>query len=167
MRASGTLARLAAGLKAAEDAAGPNLLDQLIKAEQRAAALLKDLQRQGSPANQAMARAETKQFGGELGSLTRKDGELAAAANQLSKSQKSTSFNAQRPDAEPPSPGSPQFATSPTNLVDALREVDVILQRRIQQAIVSGTMQQAVGAVPPEYTDMVDDYYRTLSEDIE
>jgi hypothetical protein len=30
-----------------------------------------------------------------------------------------------------------------------------------------GVMQQAVGAVPPEYSEMVDDYYRTLSEDIE
>jgi len=31
----------------------------------------------------------------------------------------------------------------------------------------SGTLQQASGAVPPQYTEMVEEYYRVLSEDIE
>ena len=41
------------------------------------------------------------------------------------------------------------------------------LQRRIQEAILSGAFQQTDGNVPPEYVDMVEEYYRTLSEDIE
>ncbi len=166
-RASAALSRLADGLRQARDAAGPNRLEQLTKAEKQAAAILKDLQREGSTATQAMARSEARQFADELRSLSKNDAELAAASRNLNASRPGTSSNTERSEATTSTPDSGQFATPPTSLVDSLREVDVILQRRIQQAIVNGTIQQGVGAVPPEYSDMVDDYYRTLSEDIE
>ena len=45
--------------------------------------------------------------------------------------------------------------------------MDAVLQRRIQEAVISGVMQQSDGSVPPEYVDMVEEYYRVLSEDVE
>ncbi|MEZ6114562.1 MAG: hypothetical protein R3C99_26650 [Pirellulaceae bacterium] len=36
-----------------------------------------------------------------------------------------------------------------------------------QEAILNGSLQQADEAVPPPYKDMIESYYRALSEDIE
>ena len=55
--AAGMLKRFAAGIKKVQQAMGPARLDQLTKAEQQAAALLKDLRRAGSPAERAMVQA--------------------------------------------------------------------------------------------------------------
>jgi len=60
-----------------------------------------------------------------------------------------------------------EFATPPETLAEGLRKVDEILQQRIQEAILEGALQQADDAVPPEYLDMVEEYYRTLSADVE
>jgi hypothetical protein len=76
--------------------------------------------------------------------LTRDDPELAEATEQL-----------------------PKLASAPTVIDQALRKVDEVLQRRIQAAILSGALQQANGAVPPQYTEMVEEYYRVLSESVE
>ncbi len=166
-RAAAVLERLAAGMREVQKAFGSNRLEELTKAERQAAALLKDLQRAGSTAERAMARAEANRFAEQLQSLTQNDSELARASRNLGTYQSLSRSSDERPEAEDEANQSPQFASAPTTLVDSLREVNVVLQRRIQEAILSGAMQQAVGAVPPEYSDMVDDYYRTLSEDIE
>ena len=165
-RASAVLKRLAAGIGEVQKSLGSNHLEALTQAEQRSAALLKDLQREGSAAEQAMARAESRRFAEEIQSLARNDSDLARASRNLG-SYNLLSPRSDQQDLEFAANQSPQFATPPTTLVDSLREVNAVLQRRIQEAILRGAMQQAVGAVPPEYSDMVDDYYRTLSEDIE
>jgi hypothetical protein len=164
-RASALLGRLAAGIRQVQRATSLEQLERLTKAEQRAASLIKQLEREGSPAEQAMAKAEAQKFNSDLRSLSRNDGELARV-NQALAAWVSNSMIAPDSQAEE-AVKNPQFATTPRRLVDALRDVDVVLQRRIQETIVSGAMQQAVGAVPPQYSEMVDDYYRALSEDIE
>ncbi|MDV6031297.1 MAG: DUF4175 domain-containing protein [Phycisphaera sp. RhM] len=143
-RASESLKRLATGLDRVQQAMGPAQLETLKQAEQRAANLLKELRRANTKAQQAIAVAETNGFAQSLSSLAANDAELAEAIDAL-----------------------PEFATAPTNLVDGLRAIDEVLQRRIQEAVLSGVIQQASGPVPPEYVDMVDDYYRVLSEDVE
>jgi len=143
-RASGTLKRFAAGVKEVAKAMGPVRLDELTKAEQQAATLLKKSRRASSAAEQAMVQAEVRQFAEAIAPLTRDDPELAEATEQL-----------------------PKLASAPTVMDEALRKVDEVLQRRIQAAILSGALQQANGAVPPQYTEMVEEYYRVLSESVE
>lgn len=165
-QSAGILKRLAAGLKEVQQAMGPARLDQLVKAEKQAAALLKDLQRADSPAERAMAQAGTRQFAEAIRPLARGDAEMTEAAGTLSNAG-STAPTTDARDTEPESSKSEKWGRSPSTLVDGLRQVDEVLQRRIQEAILSGSMQQAVGAVPPQYSQMVDDYYRALSEDVE
>ncbi|QDV42892.1 hypothetical protein Enr13x_27430 [Stieleria neptunia] len=144
MRASESLKRLAAGLHRVQQAMGPAQLETLTQAEQRAASLLKELRRANSKAQQTIAAAETNRFAQSLAPMAANDAELAKAIEAL-----------------------PELATAPTSLVEGLRAIDEVLQRRIQEAVLSGVIQQATGPVPPEYVDMVDDYYRVLSEDVE
>jgi hypothetical protein len=164
-RASDLLGRLAAGLREVHKASGLNYIDRLTEAEKQAAHLLKDLEREGHPAEQAMARAETASFANELQSLARGDAELFSAAKRLSGAYATDRQRRELTNGENGSEG--QFAEPPTTPIDSLRDISVMLQRRIQEAIVSGVMQQAVGPVPPQYSEMVDEYYRVLSEDVE
>jgi hypothetical protein len=143
-RASGTLKRFAAGMKEVAKAMGPVRLDELTKVEQQAATLLKKSRRASSAAERAMVQAEVRQFAEAIAPLMRDDPELAEATEQL-----------------------PKLASAPTVIDQALRKVDEVLQRRIQEAILSGALQQANGAVPPQYTEMVEEYYRVLSESVE
>ncbi|MCM2372766.1 DUF4175 family protein [Aporhodopirellula aestuarii] len=143
-RASRTLKRFATAVEEIRQAMGPVRLGELTQAEQQAAALLKELRRASTPAELAMVQAATQKLSASTRSLGRDDPELAQAAEAL-----------------------PKLAAAPETLGEGLRKVDEILQRRIQEAILSGAMQQSVGAVPPQYTDMVEAYYRVLSEDVE
>ena len=142
--AAGTLQRFAAGLGQVGKAMGPAKLEKLTDAEKKAAALIKELRRASSAAANAMAGSEAKRFAETLQPLATNDPELKKAAEEVGR-----------------------FATSPRRLVEGLKELDGILQRRIQEAVISGVMQQADGPVPPEYVDLVEEYYRTLSEDLE
>lgn len=167
-RDAAILARLAAGLQEIGAAVGSNQLAELIAAERQAAALLRELQRAERGGLQAMARAEARQFAEELQSLARNDLELRRAAQFLTTGNPGPLSNdVPASDKGDFSQGRSGFATPPTTDVDAVRQIDLVLQRRIQEAMLKGAMQQAVGAVPPQYSDMVDDYYRALSEDIE
>ncbi len=166
-RAANQLAKLAAGLKNVQQTLGPAQLEQLTAAEKRAAELLKDLHRANSPGEQALARARSSQFGESIGPLTIGDQELSHATRTLG------DLAAGRPqtdvarDAERTEASREAFNQPPETLAEGLRRVDEILQRRIQEAILSGSLQQADGAIPPQYVDMVEEYYRTLSEDVQ
>ena len=73
-------------------------------------------------------------------------------------------MDSERDDEQDPRP---QVGESGRREVEGLRRVDQVLQRRIQEAILSGSLQQADDAAPPAYEDMIESYYRALSEDIE
>ncbi len=162
-RGAETMKRFATGLKAVQQAMGPAQLEQLTKAEEQAAGLLKDLKRAGSAAEQAMAEAAARQFAESLRPLAQGDRELIEAANALNDPGAATRRSNDAGDVEAQSPN---LQTAPRTIADSLRQVDQVLQRRIQEAILSGSMQDT-GAVPPQYSRMVEEYYRTLSEDVE
>ncbi len=48
-----------------------------------------------------------------------------------------------------------------------LRQVNKALQLKIQEAILAGALLDADDAVPPEYKDLVEKYYRELSDDLQ
>lgn len=49
---------------------------------------------------------------------------------------------------------------------NGIRQVSKVLQTRIQEAILAGTLMDADQSVPPAYKDLVDKYYRALSDDL-
>lgn len=143
-QASDILKRFAAGVKQVEQTMAPVRLAELQKAEMLVASLRKELRRADTLAEQAMVNTGVRQFVESIAPLARNDRALAEALESL-----------------------PRLASASEVSDEGLRKVDEVLQQRIQEAILSGAMQQTVGAVPPQYTDMVEEYYRVLSEDIE
>lgn len=143
-RAAESLKRLANGLKGVQQSRGETRLEALTLAEKQAAALLKESRRATTAAQRGMAASESRRFAESLRPITIDDPELADAVETLAR-----------------------FDIAENTLTEGLREIDLVLQRRIQESIVGGAMQQAVGPVPPAYADMVEDYYRALSEDVE
>jgi hypothetical protein len=47
-----------------------------------------------------------------------------------------------------------------------LQKLIKVLQASIQEAILATTLKDADGAVPENYKELVDEYYRALSDDL-
>lgn len=58
------------------------------------------------------------------------------------------------------------FQRSPTVMGGGLRDVAKVLQNRIQEVILASVVSDADEAVPQEYQDLVEQYYRHLSDDL-
>ncbi len=166
-RAANSLDQFAAAIRQVQQMLGPAQLDQLIKAEQQTANLIKELERAKNASERAVAQARAGQLAESMRPLARRDGDLAAATNALANATPGAVTNP-APTTEDQQPTEQaRLAVAPITLAEGLRRIDQVLQRRIQEAILSGALQQTDGNVPPEYVDMVDEYYRTLSEDVE
>jgi hypothetical protein len=50
--------------------------------------------------------------------------------------------------------------------VSGYNEISKVLQTKIQEAILAGALMDSDQPVPPEYRKLVDEYYRTLSDDL-
>jgi hypothetical protein len=50
--------------------------------------------------------------------------------------------------------------------INGIRQVSKVLQARIQEAILAGALMDSDQPVPPEYRDLVEKYYRALSDDL-
>ena len=46
------------------------------------------------------------------------------------------------------------------------RSVNQALQAKIQEAILAGALQDSDEPVPPQYRELVEKYYKTLSDDL-
>ena len=167
IRAANSLEQFAAAIRQVQQMLGPAQLDQLIKAEQQTANLIKELERAKNASERVVAQARTGQLAESMRPLARRDGDLAAATNALANATPGAVTN-RTPTTEDQQPTEQaRRAVAPITLAEGLRRIDQVLQRRIQEAILSGALQQTDGNVPPEYVDMVEEYYRTLSEDVE
>jgi hypothetical protein len=49
---------------------------------------------------------------------------------------------------------------------NGIRQVTKVLQARIQEAILAGGLMDSDQPIPPEYRDLVEKYYRALSDDL-
>jgi hypothetical protein len=58
------------------------------------------------------------------------------------------------------------YYVPPTGYNDGLLAVTLALQARIQEIILDSALADRDGRVPPRYREMVDDYYRVLSQDL-
>ena len=62
--------------------------------------------------------------------------------------------------------GDPSYFVPPTVYGQTLGAVVSALQARIQEMILENTLIERNGPVPPQYKNLVDDYYRVLSQDL-
>ena len=166
-RAADTLRSFAVDLQRLHEMLGPARLEQLTETERQVAEMRKQLDRQQRPAEQARALAQVSELAESVRQLSQGDSELKTAASRLSEATATGFVRRTNDQREEELVRSSALNQSSTSVVEGLREVGVVLQQRIQEAILRGALQQNDGAVPPEYVEIVDEYYRVLSEDIE
>lgn len=191
-RAEEDLRGLAAALRDVAAERGDARLQQLVEAERRAGELMEAFRRAANAAEQSRAGARAQQFAESIQPLARGDEKLndALAALQAQLQQQSgaaggpsdqTTAQRRRSGASDAQPVSSSAAIDPKQIpereegsgtpaqtaFEGIRKLDVILQKRIQEAILLGSLQQTDQAVPTDYIPMIEEYYRTLSQDIE
>ena len=189
-RAERDLSQLATALRDVLSERGDARLERLVDAEHRAGELMEALRRAGTPAEQALAAAQSQRFAQSIQPLALSDAKLQAALAALqallqqagaANGPSGETTQRRRPGASGaqlhPSSGAVERqeipereegpGVPPQTAFEGLRQVDAILQKRIQEAILKGSLQQSDEAVPTDYIRMVEEYYRVLSQDIE
>lgn len=166
-RAADTLRSFAGDLQRLHEMLGPARLEQLTLMERKVAEMRKQLERQRRAAEQARALAQVSELAQAVQQMSRGDAELQTAASRLGEAAAGGFVQETSDHREEEFVDSPALNQSSISVVEGLRDVGVVLQQRIQEAILRGALLQNDGAVPPEYVEIVDEYYRVLSEDIE
>jgi hypothetical protein len=162
---------LAARLRQARQQYSQPRLEELVSAEQEVADLIEAFKESES---QSLLDSKLTDVERQLEALAHRDSQLAKA---LSQSQSATSPNGQNSattggggtTSEEERLGVVEGSSlnrSPTVMGRGLRDVARVLQTRIQEVILASVRMDADKAVPPEYLELVERYYRELSEDI-
>ncbi len=136
-----------------------------------------------------------QQLEARLDKLATADQRLAEAMRQLRKGPQEKTTGAEGEDPKEGQPGSTTSGTGPPKPgsqlkptpfvesdgqqtpegfyswlelgdISAMREVSKALQTRIQEAILAGALMDADQPVPPAYKELVEKYYRALSDDL-
>jgi hypothetical protein len=164
-RAAESLSALAEGLRSVQDAYQRPDLERLTAAERQAAEALEAMTDARSEGERALAQSKLDQAQETTEPLGRRDSEIGEALRALDAAERNASAIAGgRPEGDVPRHEG--FAEADRVVVTALRELTQTLQRRIQEAILQGALSDPDEAVPPEYRQMVEEYYRALSEDL-
>ncbi|MFN0054736.1 MAG: DUF4175 family protein [Planctomycetales bacterium] len=149
-------------------------LQELLALEEQLAQLARQLQRAregASEGNAAAARSKWSELELKLEALAAQDRRLAEALQQL------------RQGGAKPKPGSrltpvehgaregeemPEGHYAWMELPDSnpLRPVLKVLQAQIQEALLAGGLMDADAPIPPAYRELVEKYYRALSDDL-
>jgi hypothetical protein len=155
-------------------------LDDLIALEQKIADLVKQLAQAPSSAVKDALADQIGDVQAKLEALAQEDSRIADALQQAtsnpSASQKSQNSNSnQNVQSGNPTqnnePGNHQVADgfyTRNGLMERanLMQLNGILQTKIQEMILSGAQMDVNESVPPEYKDLVEQYYRELSDDL-
>jgi hypothetical protein len=163
--AAGRLEALARDLEAARRDYVQPRLEQLLAAERKAAEVQKALDSVSDPAGKAEAEKALSDLAQAMASLQPGDGPLRDAADALEHaSQMASGTDGWVP---PKQLGTrPGLFRPPVATTNAVRGVLRTLQARIQELILNDALVDRDGAVPPGYKEMVEDYFRLLSEDL-
>jgi hypothetical protein len=171
-------------LRAARDAFAQPRLEELIAAEERAARLLERLARSPGKASGAAAQQQIDQLADELRKVAAQDQRVADAVQQMREGKadksgaKGDNGNAAGSGGGKRTQGGNVYVQGGDFVknsgfgeigqvrVAGVRRVTETLQTKIQEAILAGALQDADDAVPAAYREMVDEYYRKLSEDL-
>lgn len=169
-------------------------LKELMELEEQVAQLQKQLQRSKGQAGAEKGNAKQKweQLEPRLNRMAEGDRRLADALQQMREGSKGTDSGKENSKAKagtsspagatPPKVGSPLKATPNVEggqqmpdgfypgieLGDSqgVKQVSKALQAKIQEAILAAALLDADQPVPPAYKELVEKYYRTLSDDL-
>lgn len=166
---------LASGLRQIRNGYSQPRLDELIAAEAHAAELLSGVKRSDSENDLALLQSK-------LGALQNRLDQLAQWDTRLSQAVSGMPNGSGKPSSKPSTQQSngqsgngsgsagdgesTGFRKSQRVMADGVREIGQVLQKRIQEVILSGALSGENAAVPPEYQQLVEEYYRTLSDDL-
>jgi hypothetical protein len=176
------LDELAAGLRRLRGEYSQPQLDDLVKLEEELAQLLDQLTRDGGDRNADQLAARWDELHARLDELAAGDSRLARALDQLKDAanqaegtqavgNEATANNSDSP-VRGPHTGQPGGEIPPglywlkLGNFNGLRQVSKALQTKIQEAILAGALLDADEPVPPEYRELVEEYYRALSDDL-
>ena len=63
-------------------------------------------------------------------------------------------------------PGESGYFVPPIAYTGGLGAAILALQAKIQEIVLDNALVERIGPVPPQYKDLVEDYYRVLSQDL-
>ena len=144
-------------------AAGPEL-ERLLAAEKEAAALQERLRTVRQSSQQAQADRAFEEFAGRLDRLVPREGALRQAAENMAGATRAGhgGWN----DAGKIQGDEATYFVPPTVYSQTLAAAITALQARIQEMVLENTLVERNGPVPPQYKNLVEDYYRVLSQDL-
>jgi hypothetical protein len=150
----------------------PQLKD-LMALEEQLAQLQQQMKRADGKGDESAAAAGRKwqQLESRLNDLAAGDRRLEEAMRQFQEGPQGKKADSQLkpvPFANSDGQQMPEGFYSWLELGDfsGLREVSKALQSKIQEAILAGALMDADQPVPPDYRELVEKYYRTLSDDL-
>ncbi len=186
------LNELGRSLRSARSEYAQPQLKELIALEEQLAQLIeqaKRAQEQGS--KPASAEQKWNDLEKRLDALADGDKRLAESLKQLREGPKPNDGSSEKEPSDKPStnsgkaPPKPNSQLKPTQFTEAgqetpegfyswlelgdfngVREVSKVLQTKIQEAILAGALMDADQSVPPAYKELVEKYYRALSDDL-
>ncbi len=180
------LNELGRSLKVARSEYAQPQLKELIALEEQLAQLIEQAKRAQEHGNKSSA-AEQKwnDLEKRLDSLADGDKRLAESLKQLREGPKPNEDSSAKEPSDKPSANSGKAQLKPTQFTEAgqetpegfyswlelgdfngAREVSKVLQTKIQEAILAGALMDADQPVPPAYKELVEKYYRALSDDL-
>ena len=165
MAAAGRLEALARDLEAARVAIARPELERYLAIEKQAAEVARALTAAADPSKRAEAEKRLADLTRAVGALEPAPGPLRQAAEALAHTDQigsSDSVNQPDPRSNGPRSGLNRPTTHSINAVQALSRA---LQAKIQELILAESLVDRDGAVPPGYRELVEDYFRVLSED--
>jgi hypothetical protein len=160
------LQELSQSLSAARGEFAQPQLKELLALEEQLAQFQEQLKRAQNKGDDSAAAAGQKwqQLEARLDKLATVDQRLAEAMRQLRQG------SPQKPETIAESAGQPTpeefFLRLQLGDFSGMREVSKALQTKIQEAILAGSLMDADQPVPPAYKELVEKYYRALSDDL-
>ncbi|MGO9464063.1 MAG: DUF4175 family protein [Isosphaeraceae bacterium] len=162
--AAGQLDALAADLESVRRAAIEPQLERLLAAEKQAAELEERLRSVRQSSQTAEAEKAIFDLARLLDNLATGDGPLRKAADKLSAATQPGVGGWTRNDRI--EPGHAGYFVPPTAYTGGLSAVSLALQAKIQEIVLDNALVERNGPVPPQYKNLVEDYYRVLSQDL-
>jgi hypothetical protein len=159
--AAASLAALAQALEAAHRDLVHAQLDQFLAAEKQAAETQAALTSATNDGQRAEAEKQLGEVNEVMQALAPTGGKLTQAAKELAAAVQLGAGHWDDDDRDPNGAYVP-----PQAYLNGLRRTIEALQATIQEIVLNEAQLDRDGAVPPEYREFVDEYYRVLSEDL-
>jgi hypothetical protein len=163
-RAAGQLDALAQDLESIRRAAIAPQLNRLLAAEKQAAELLQRLRSVKQSSQQAEAEKSLSDLARLLDNLAPGQGALREAADHLINATQSSHAGWVLNDEV--QPGKSGYFVPPVVYTGSLGAAILALQTKIQEIMLDNALVERTGPVPPQYKDLVENYYRVLSQDL-